>query len=95
MEDLKLRYLLQINLWNTVLSIRSGKYFVPVINNALLESIDKCNANDIDTPKFMYLGNEDVILKKILATFSLRPIISESLPIMNITTKPFTSGYHR
>jgi len=95
MEDLKLRYLLQINLWNTVLSMRSGKYFVPLINSALLESIDKCNANDIDTPKFMYLGNEDVILKKILATFSLRPIISESLPIMNITSKPFTSGYHR
>jgi hypothetical protein len=44
----------------------------------------------------MFIGSEDVVLKKILATFSLRPIICNSMPIMNISNlKPFISGNHK
>jgi hypothetical protein len=82
MEDLYRRCKVQVALWNTVLNLRNSRCYNEKINKELLDAVDNCNANDFDTPEFMYFGSEDVLLKKILATFSFRPIISKSIPLL-------------
>ena len=96
MEDLKNRYLLQINLWKSVLILRNGKCFDKDASNEFNKAINRCNVNDINNPDYMYFGSEDVILKKILSTFSFRPIRCSPISLQNIIINtPYISGNHK
>ena len=96
MEDLKNRYLLQINLWKSVLILRNGKCFDKDASNEFNKAINRCNVNDINNPDYMYFGSEDVILKKILSTFSFRPIRCSPISLQYIIINtPYISGNHK
>ena len=89
MEDILKRCKVQVALWNTVLSLRNGRCYQEKINEDLLKAVDNCNANDFDTPEFLHFGSEDMLLKKLLATFSFRPILTHSIPLTQLLYKPF------
>jgi len=81
MEDIYRRCNVQVALWNAVSKLRNSICYNKKINKDLLDAVDNCNATDFDTPEFLYFGSEDILLKKILATFSFRPIITRSIPL--------------
>jgi rRNA-processing protein FCF1 len=89
MEDILRRCHVQVALWNAVLSLRNSRCYHNKVNEELLKAVNNCNATDFDTPEFMYFGSEDILLKKLLATFSFRPIITRSIPLSQLLYKPF------
>ena len=94
MEDIFKRCKVQVALWNAVLSLRNARCYQEKVNEELSKAIEHCNAYDFDTPEFMHFGSEDVLLKKILAAFSFRPIITYSVPLTQLLYKPFnTTNY--
>ena len=77
----------QISLWKNVLSLRNYNFYAENLTNELFESIDRCSATDIDTPNFLYFGEEEKLIKKILSSISYRPIFTINQKI-NIIMKP-------
>jgi hypothetical protein len=79
-KDLRLRANLQNNLWNNVLNLRSGKFY-ECIGNDFMNAIDECKISLYDAPDLLYIGDEGVILKRLIAAFSFRPIVISTNPI--------------
>jgi hypothetical protein len=78
LTDLKIRANLQNNLWINVYNLRSGKFFE---STQFMEAIDKCKISMYDAPDLAYIGDEGVILKRLLASFAYRPLVVSTLPI--------------
>jgi hypothetical protein len=74
--DFYRRCKIQISLWKNVLSLRNYNFYTENLTNELFESIDRCNVTDIDTPNFLYFGEEEKLIKKILSSISYRPIFT-------------------
>jgi len=84
LKDIRTRFNLQTNLWANVLSLRSGKFF-ECGNNEFFTAVDDCKISMYDTPDLLYVGDEGVILKRLLGAFSFRPVI--------LATNPIFGGY--
>jgi hypothetical protein len=80
LKDIKLRCTLQYNLWNTVLALRSGKIY-DCVGNDFFTAIDECKISSYDAPDLLYIGDEGVVLKRLIAAFSFRPIVVSTTPI--------------
>jgi hypothetical protein len=80
LKDLRLRCNLQNNLWNNVLALRGGKFF-DCVGNDFFAAIDDCKISMYDTPDLLYIGDEGIILKRLLAAFSFRPLVISTNPI--------------
>ena len=80
LKDIRTRFNLQTNLWSNVLALRSGKFF-DCGSNDFFTAIDDCKISMYDTPDLLYVGDEGVILKRLLGAFSFRPVILETNPI--------------
>ena len=80
LKDIRLRCNLQNNLWNNVLSLRTGKFF-DCVGNDFFAAIDDCKISMYDAPDLLYIGDEGIILKRLLAAFSFRPLIVSTNPI--------------
>ena len=80
LKDIKLRCNLQNNLWNNVLALRSGRFY-DCVGNDFFTAIDECKISMYDAPDLLYIGDEGVILKRLIAAFSFRPIVVSTTPI--------------
>lgn len=80
MRDLKNRTDVQVQLWNNVYNLRSGKFFEPSVLD-FVSYIDKCRISNVDNPDVLYLSDEGVILRRLFAIFSYRPIIVLTQPV--------------
>jgi len=88
MRDLKSRAEVQIQLWNNVYNLRSGKFY-EATSIEFMAYIDKCKISTVDNPDLLYLSDEGVILRRLFSIFAFRPIIVQTIPIMGvITTNP-------
>lgn len=80
LSDLKVRANVQNSLWLNVFNMRSGKFF-EAVGMDFINAVDKCKITLYDAPDLLYIGDEGVILKRLLAIFSYRPIIVSTMPI--------------
>jgi len=81
--DLLDRAKIQNQLWNNVLSLRSGTYYGAQFRE-FIGAIDMCRMNRQDTPDFIYGRNDGTILKRLLSAFSFRPTVVYTQPIYNM-----------
>jgi len=85
MKDLESRVEVQIQLWNNVYNLRSGKFYEHSSID-FMTYIDKCKTSPVDNPDLIYLSDEGVILKRLFSIFAFRPITIQSIPILGILT---------
>jgi len=83
MIDLLNRAQLQSSIWNAVLNLRSGNIFNSSFRQ-FLTTVDMCKRTQYDNPELLYGRSDITILKRILSSFSIRPIL--------IATTPFFLG---
>lgn len=81
-KDLNNRAQLQSHLWNSVLSLRNGRYYDCNTTNFKL-AIDNCRRSVNDNPDLMYDDDEGTILQRLLGAFSIRPTIVATSPLYN------------
>lgn len=79
MLDLLNRVQLQIALWNNILNLRGGNFFNTSFRQ-FIHSVDMCKRTSYDNPELLYGRSENVILKRLLSTFSFRPIYVATIP---------------
>ncbi len=82
--DLLDRANVQTKLWESVLSLRQGKYYTSDLSTFIM-AIDKCKASVFDAADLAYVKDEGTILRKLFAAFSLRPTIVMTSPVYGIT----------
>jgi len=89
LKDIRLRCTLQNSLWLNVLSLRTGKFF-DCVGNDFFAAIDECKISSYDAPDLVYIGDEGIVLKRLLAAFSFRPLVVSTNPIFGTygTTNP-------
>lgn len=80
LKDLRLRANLQNNLWTNVIALRNGKFF-DCAGNDFFAAIDDCKISMYDAPDLLYVGDEGVILKRLIGAFSFRPIVVSTNPV--------------
>lgn len=86
--DLVNRCNVQTKLWEAVLNLRQGKYYLNDLGQFLM-AIDNCKANVFDAADLAYVKDEGTVLRKLLSAFSIRPTIVITTPVYGIT--PMTS----
>lgn len=84
-KDLKSRVEVQIQLWNNVYNLRSGKFY-EATSLEFMAYIDKCKISTVDNPDLIYLSDEGVILRRLFSIFAYRPILVQTIPIMGVIT---------
>lgn len=82
MSDLLYRSNLQMQLWNCVLHLRSGKIFNQSFNK-FISAIDVCTLNKYVNPDFIYGKYDGTILKRLLNAFSYKPTVITSSEIVD------------
>jgi hypothetical protein len=89
MANLLKRYKIQIELWKNVLKLREGQYYSKGDfgeNDAISGLTRVLNSFDwmyFDSPELYHVQDEGTILRKLLATFSLRPTYTQVSSFMN------------
>jgi len=92
-KDLYNRAQLQSHLWNSVVSIRNGRYYDCNTTNFKL-AIDNCRRSVNDNPDLMYEDDEGTVLQRLLGAFSLRPTIVATSPLYNaLSNNPMTTQH--
>lgn len=102
-HDLKNRYMLQCQLWDSVLKLRQGKYYYSETSGLVrfMQSIDNCRNVIHDAPDLTYVKDEGTILRRILSAFSLYPTYVSVTKLWNqyigtaygIPSTPFDNPY--
>ena len=82
--DLVNRCNVQTKLWEAVLNLRQGKYYTNDLSSFIM-AIDNCRTSVFDAADLAYVKDEGTIMRKLLAAFSIRPIIVLTMPIYGIT----------
>ncbi len=90
--DLVNRCNIQNKLWESVLQLRQGKYYMSDVTSFLL-AIDACRASVFDAADLAYVKDEGTILRKLFAAFSLRPTLVITAPTLGINTNPNISNF--
>lgn len=83
-SDISLRCSLQNNMWNSVLALRSGNFFDP-ISNDFFNSVNECKVSSYDAPDLPVVGDEIVILNRVLFSFAFNPLIVQSEPMHGVS----------
>ena len=81
-KDLYHRAQLQCHLWNSVISLRNGRYYDCNTTNFKI-AIDNCRRSVNDNPDLMYEDDEGTVLQRLLGAFSIRPTIVATSPLYN------------
>ena len=79
-KDLKNRCILQEKLWQSILALRSGKYY-DCFSAQFLTAIDNCKLSSADAPDATFIGDEASMLKRLFQVFSFRPMLVDTTPI--------------
>ena len=92
-KDLFNRAQLQSHLWNSVVSLRNGRYYDCNTTNFKL-AVDNCRRSVNDNPDLMYEDDEGTVLQRMLGAFSLRPTIVATSPLYNaMSNNPMTTQH--
>ena len=83
--DLKNRFQLQTRLWDSVLSLRQGRYYEDNLSNFLV-AVQACRGSIYDAADMTYVNDEGTILRRILSAFSLRPTIVSTTPLYGLVS---------
>ena len=83
MQDLRMRATVQVNLWNCVLQLRSGKFY-DVVHSDFITAIDDCKIFRHDAPDLLYTGDEAIVLRRLLSAMSFNPIDVITQPVFGI-----------
>jgi len=89
MRDLRKRSDIQHHLWNNVLRLRQGQYYDASVADFIV-AIDQCKFSQSDDPDLMYTNDEGTVLRRLLQSFSFRPIIVATTPLMNVVSTGYT-----
>jgi hypothetical protein len=86
------KFKIQINLYENVLALRLGRYYLMNDNlndyiSGLTKNLQNLELKFFDNPEYNNFWNESAYLKKLLAAFSLRPIIAELTSFTPPSTK--------
>jgi hypothetical protein len=84
-SDLHARVNVQVKLWEAVLNLRQGKYYMNDLSS-FIGAIDTCRNSVFDAADFAYVKDEGTILRKLFSAFSIRPIIVCTAPVMGISS---------
>jgi len=84
--DIRNRYQVQINLWETVMKLRNGSYYDASSINEFLSNLNKCRNNLFDNADLAYSQDEGAIMRRLMSVFSLRPTIITVKPIYSVTS---------
>ena len=84
-RDLLNRCTVQTKLWESVLSLRQGKYYINDLSSFIL-AIDSCKNNVFDAADLAYVKDEGTVLRKLFGAFSIRPTIVSTAPVYGIST---------
>jgi hypothetical protein len=79
--DLLARCNVQVKVWESVLQLRQGRYYV---ENAglFIEALNSCKANVFDAGDLAYVRDEGTTMRKLMGVFSLRPTIVQTRPML-------------
>jgi len=84
--DIKNRFLVAIELWETVLKLRNGNYYDVNTVNDLITVLNKCRNNIYDNTDLVYNQDEGSILRRLMSVFSLRPTIIYTKPLYSLAS---------
>jgi hypothetical protein len=85
MKDMLNRANVQVQLWNNVYNLRNGKYF-DATNMEFIAHLDACKISNVDNPDVIYLSDEGIMLRRLFAIFSFRPVIVQTQPVIGVIT---------
>ncbi|XWV26297.1 putative core protein [Tupanvirus soda lake] len=88
--DIRNRYKVQINLWETVLKLRNGNYYEVNPISEFISTLNACRNNLYDNADLAYNQDEGAILRRLLSVFSLRPTIIYTKPVYSVAS--FAAG---
>ena len=80
LKDVRTRAEVQVFLWNNVYNLRNGKYYEADTVNFIV-NIDRCKISNSDNPDVLLLSDEGVLLRRLFAIFSFRPIVIQTQPL--------------
>lgn len=86
-KDLRNRAALQEHVWNSVLALRTGRYY-DISAPMFLSAIDNCRLTNIDAPDSTYIGDESTVMRRLLQAFSCRPTVVTTMPIFGVAGAP-------
>ena len=93
-KDLAGRANLQCQIWDSVLSLRNGRYYDCNSTNFLV-AVDQCKRNTNDSPDLLYENDEGTMMQRILGSFSLRPTIVATTPLYGmVSNNPMRAHTH-
>jgi hypothetical protein len=74
--DIRNRYRVQIQLWETVLKLRNGNYYETEPFSQFMAALNACRNNLYDNADLAYSQDEGAMLRRFMSVWSLRPIYS-------------------
>jgi hypothetical protein len=83
--DLLNRCQVQQQLWQSVLSLRNGRYYEASLRD-FIGAIDMCKLNKQDNPDLVYGRYDGTVLKRLLSAFSFRPTVVSVMPVYNVVS---------
>ena len=92
-KDLFNRAQLQCHLWNSVVSLRNGRYYDCNTTNFKI-AIDNCRRSVNDNPDLIYEDDEGTVLQRLLSAFSIRPTIVATTPLYSTMGNNALSTQH-
>lgn len=84
--DIQNRVTLQFNLWKNVLRLRNAQFYDTAgspFAADLMNVVDQCRINNYDAPDLIMVGDESVILRRLINAFAFRSVVVVSSPIVN------------
>jgi hypothetical protein len=75
LKDILNRVMLQVNLWKNVIRLRQGGIYDTYNSFAaadLMANIDNCKLSTYDAPDLMMIGDENVIIRRLLSALAFR-----------------------
>jgi hypothetical protein len=98
MGNLLKRYMVQIEIWKNVLSLRNGKFYSKSVDyvddNGIMglhKVLSTYSWTYFDSPDMYHMNDEGNLLRKLLAVFSLRPTLIQVSTSMPYSPMGFTN----
>lgn len=84
--DIKNRFQVQIELWETVRKLRNGNYYDVSAISDLITVLNRCRNNIYDNTDLVYNQDEGSMLRRLMSVFSLRPTIIYTKPLYSLAS---------
>ncbi|ARF10633.1 P4B major core protein [Hokovirus HKV1] len=92
LQDLKNRFMLQIEIWKSVLHLRQGNFYDDSSSLGFSAALENCENRIYDFPDLSLIQDEGTIMKKLLGAFGLRPTIVATTMVSS--NMPFSSNIY-